>query len=628
MNISDCIDRRKKLKATGLMIAIGSFGVIDGTEEYIVSHDNNRVVYEYSTDKVKLQTEITEKQNGVYIRKDHIINLTSESIVLYRLVNRFYFDGSEYDIYTQYNAWQHESKGAWQPLITQVRSASTGIRTCDGAAPIMAFCNRYTEKNTVFHIIPNAKWSMTAKKLPNSDKESIVLEAGFNDEGMHLTVEAGECINLPEIIFFDAERKTDLDAWKLHVVYNEMYPRKNLPVAYNSWLDFFDIIDYEELISRVDITAEMGFEAFMIDAGWFAKAGEDWFGTVGDWEEPTDGYLGGRLLAISEYVRQKGMVFGMWFEPERAGVNSRTVAEHPEFYVKSDSNYFIDFSNPEAVDYIFNIISKQIEKYHIGWLKFDFNATFDYDPKGDVFYRYMHGQKSFMLRVKAKYPDIYITNCASGGYRMELGQGAVSDSFWFTDNQGPYEGIRIVKDTLKRMPTSLIERWNVQTYCEGFNVCSTKGHTVGKMIHFNNATGDFLIGIDSSYSEAFVRGGLMGFSCNIGSFSDEYKNRWKSVISDYKKEREFFRTATARILVDSEQIIAIQYADVELNTCVIQIYTKTVYASELKIFPAVRVDARYLFNNIELSGNEILVQGILVSELKDNCCKTLNLKLL
>ena len=51
---------------------------------------------------------------------------------------------------------------------------------------------------------------------------------------------------------------------------------------------------------------------------------------------------------------------------------------------------------------------------------------------------------------------------------MELGQGMLFDDFWLSDNQGPYEGIRIVKDTLKRMPSALIQRWNVQKYCEEF----------------------------------------------------------------------------------------------------------------------------------------------------------------
>ena len=122
---------------------------------------------------------------------------------------------------------------------------------------------------------------------------------------------------------------------------------------------------------------------------------------------------------------------------------------------------------------------------------------------------------------------------------MELGQGLLFDSFWLSDNQGPYEGIRIVKDTLKRMPTGLIERWNVQKYCEDFPAYPQKNR--GRMIHCNDATWSFLIGVEDSFSEAFMHGGPMGFSCDIDAFSGEYKKRWSDVITQYKQDREFYK---------------------------------------------------------------------------------------
>jgi hypothetical protein len=240
----------------------------------------------------------------------------------------------------------------------------------------------------------------------------------------------------------------------------------------------------------------------------------------------------------------------------------------------------------------------------------------------------MQGHKAFISKLREKYPQLYITNCAGGGYRMELGQGMIFDSFWFSDNQGPYEGIRIVKDTVKRMPPALIERWNVQKYCADlpatYELRAQK--TRGAMISANNGTWDFLIGVNDSFTEEFLKGGPIGFSCDIDGFSQEYKLRWKAFISQYKSDREFYKNATARILVDSEQIVVIEYADEKLDLCVIQIFTKTARANDLTIYPTVDSAANYSYLSDSVSGKSIEENGILIRDLKDNSCQTLVLR--
>lgn len=604
----------------GLFFACGSFGIVDGDANYIYAKSNNTETYTYDDGKVKL-TAVFEHRHGVIIRRDTFTNLTDGELEINALSSRFTLDGNAYEIYTQYNGWQHESSGGWQKLVTQISARSEGIRTCDGAAPIMGFHNLYTGKNTVFHLMPNAKWHMTAKKFPEGAKEFAVFEAGLCERGLRLDVMPNETIELPTVIFYNAESKTDLDAHKLHRVYNELYPRKTLPVLYNSWLYCFDKLDIDALKRQADCAADMGFEAFMIDAGWFGKGECDWWNSVGDWAENMTGGPKGRLLELSEHVRQCGMIFGLWFEPERASRDSNAVKVHPEYYINKK---FLDFANPDAVDYILGVLSEQIDKYKIGWLKFDFNATLPTDPSGRSFYRYMQGQKNFVLRLREKHPELYITNCASGGQRMDLWQGTLFDSFWFSDNQGPYEGVRIVKDTLKRMPTALIERWNVQKYCEGFPNIS--GGTIGRMINCNNGTWDSLIGVNDSFVEEFMMGGIIGFSCDICAFPEEYKARWKECIAKHKENRDFYGNASARIIVDSDAVTAIEYSDTKLQRCVVQVFTRTVYADSLVIYPEVDVTADYRFDDEIINGNDIKENGIPVENLRDNSCRVLELK--
>ena len=394
---------------SGLFLASGSFGLVNGDAEYSVTKEGEKTVYRYSGKGIELQA-VFETVDKVCIRRDSIKNISGQEIEINDLVSRFCLDGNAYEIYTQYNGWEHESEGAWQKLVTQIGVSAGGIRTCEGATPMMGFHNLLSNKNLVFHLIPNAQWQMTAKKVADSGREKVVLEAGLCDKALRLKAAPGETIELPTLVFFDAANKTDLDAYKLHEWYNKNYPRRTLPVIYNSWLYCYNNLNIEDLLRQVDCAAELGFEAFMIDAGWYGK-GEDWSDCVGDWVENTVNGPRGRLIEISERVREKGMIFGLWFEPERASQKSYAVAEHPEFYIQKK---FLDFANPDAVNYMLETISKQIDKYHIGWVKFDFNdAVLPLDPSGNGFYRYMKGQKDFILRLRERYPKLYITNCAN-----------------------------------------------------------------------------------------------------------------------------------------------------------------------------------------------------------------------
>ena len=619
MLLDNYIKLKGRRNSAGLFFATGSFGLIDGYTDYNKAEENGKTVYEHIGDSIVLRSEFYE-EHGVMVRRDSLKNISEHEIEINSLTSRFVLDANAYDVYTQHNGWQHESCGGWQKLVTQVSVSAQGIRTCDGATPMMALNNLYTNKNTVFHLLPNAQWQITARKTAANEKEIVVVETGFYDGGLRLKAAAGETIELPTVIFFSAENKTDLDAYKLHNWFLKNYPRKKLPVLYNSWLYCFDNLDVDSLLEQVDCAAELGVEAFMIDAGWFGK-GEEWSLCVGDWEENTSSGPKGRLSEISKRVQEKGMIFGLWFEPERAAPSSKSVAEHPEYYIY---NTLLDFSNPDATRYILDKISKQIEKYNIGWLKFDFNETIPNDPSGNAFYRYLEGQKKFVEALRERYPHLHITNCASGGYRMELMQASLFDSFWISDNQGSYEGISILKNTLMRMPTALIERWNVQKYSEGFIRYGEK-EKFGVMFTCNNGTWDSILNVDDSFTEGFINCGPIGFSCDIANFPQEYKEKWKNNILRFKENRVFYANATARILVDSPQIIATQYADYDLNRCVIQIFTKTVYARDLIIYPAVDAEKEYIYSKNKCSGKTIKENGIYIDGLKYNSCITIEI---
>ena len=619
MTIRDILDTGKISGVSGLFCAMGSFGIIEAGAEYLEKTDGKDVVYECEVRGVRLSARFTRFENGVIRRRDILENLSGKTVTVNKLSSRYRLDGGKYEIYTQFNGWQHESTGGWQPLVTQVAAAGQGIKSCYCATPVLAAHNVYSKKNYVFHLFPNGLWKMTARKYGLSDRECTIIETGFDDEGLNLSVMPEEKIDLPEVFFFSADNKTDLDAYKLHEVYNSLYPRRALPVLYNTWLCDFDNIDIDNLKKQATAASEIGIEAFMVDAGWFGHG--SWGEGVGDWvENETEGPKG-RLKELSDYVRKCGMIFGLWFEPERAGANCRAAKEHPEYYI---NGRFFDFSSEKAREYMLSEICRNVEKYNIGWIKFDFNDSIPFDALGGAFYRYFIGQRKFVEELNGKYPDIYITNCASGGGRMDLFQALFTDSFWFTDNQGPYGGLRIIKDTVKRMPSALIERWNVQKYIEGVPRYGFYTRQ-GMMINCNNATWESVIRVSDAFNEAFMTGGPIGFSCDIASFPEEYKNKWKSAIEKFKKDRNFYISALAKILVDEEDITAIEYFDKNRSRCIVQVFTKVTYAYDLTVYPDIDKGAEYVYNGEAISGKEIYENGIRIKDIMNNDCVTIEL---
>lgn len=607
---------------TGLWNVSGDFGVLDTVCDPAVCREDNKTTYTHETPQYRVKAVFTHFPNGAVLRQDSFENLTDRELLLHSFFSRFFLEGNRYQVYTQYNGCHHESSGQWQELVTQVTAAGLGIRSCEGATPVMALENQHHGKLTVFQMLPNCQWQMNVKKRPHTAKNEVVLvETGIENNGLRLPVAPGEILQMPAVIFYQAENRNDLDAWKLHQVYNTLYPRRQMPIMYNTWLYHFDCIDVEAILRQVDAAADMGIEMFMVDAGWFGVGGH-WSDAVGDWTENLTGGFRGRLLEVSQRIREKGMIFGLWFEPERAGINAHILNEHPEFYL---DGLFFDFANPAARAYMLSTLRPVIDHYHIGFIKFDFNASTPHDPSGCGFYRYMQGHKEFIDTLRREYPEMYITGCASGGMRMDLQQGTLFDSFWLSDNQGPYEGLTIVKNTLKRMPTSLIERWNVQKYCDGFpKVRSDKWQ--GFMLSCNNSAFDFVLNVKDEYNLAFLSGGPLGFSGDIAAYPQEYKEKFRDFIAGYKQDREFFITAEARILIDTEDIIAIEYSDASFDRCIIHFFTKLPYTNLLTVYPVVDKTASYQLDEQLLTGAQLAQEGIFLEKFLCNDCRTIELR--
>lgn len=626
MDIRNAIFRENKGGQTGVsgfFSAYGSFGAVDGASGDVERMTETGSGFAFENESFSVECTLEEYENGVTSRQD--LFAAKKDLTLRRFTSRFCFEGGEYEVYTQFSCWHTESLGGWQELATGVSVFCPGIRTTDGAAPMIALKNKANGRIVVFHLLPNASWSISAVRRPVSGKDTcVVVETGINDRGLALPVSAGEKIMMPRVFVFEAKNAIDLDAWKLHAVYNRLYPRRTLPVIYNTWLNSFDAVDADDVMAQAGAAAELGVENFVIDAGWFGHT-ETWWNEIGSWSENILGGFKGRLGEIGEYVRSLGMRFGLWLEPERALTGSDCFKAHPEFFIKgSEDNAFLDFANDDAREYITGVTLGLIEKYRLGCMKFDFNAALDYDVSGCGFYRYFQGVRRFLADLRKAHPGLYLTNCASGGTRMELENGIYYDSVWPSDNQSPIGGLRIFRDTVKRLPPCHIEKWDVRRFFDGFPKYA--GKTPARLpISCNNATWDNVCSVTRGYTHAFLTGGPIGFSADIAGYPEDEKELIKEHVKRFKADREFYRTALVRILHDAGDITVFQYSDPALDRIEIQVFSNVPNQSRVRVYPVVGEEKTYRLEGELVSGKHLAENGIRF-KIADTDCRTVRLE--
>jgi alpha-galactosidase len=212
-------------------------------------------------------------------------------------------------------------------------------------------------------------------------------------------------------------------------------PRKDtqlLPVIFNDYMNCLegDPTTAKEL-PLIDVAAAAGCEYFVIDAGWYAELSESWWGSVGAWQPSKTRWTGG-LQQVLDHIREKGMVPGLWLEPEVIGIHS-PLKDKPDAWffqrhgkrVIDHTRFLLDLRNPEVRSYLSAVVDRLVGEYKVGYIKMDYNVDglegteFMADSPGQGLLEHNRALLSWLDEVLARYPELTIENCGSGGGRME-----------------------------------------------------------------------------------------------------------------------------------------------------------------------------------------------------------------
>ena len=180
--------------------------------------------------------------------------------------------------------------------------------------------------------------------------------------------------------------------------------------------------------------------------GWYTGCG-GWWDHVGNWTVNKVNFPNG-LKPVTDVVHKLGTKFILWFEPERVAIGTQLIREHPEYLtifpdtIKYQNSLF-NLGNPEARIWLTDHISNLFINEGIDYYRQDFN--FDPLPYWEFMdkprrigiseIRHIEGLYTFWDSLLARFPNLVIDNCASGGRRIDLETVSRSSPLWRTDYQ-------------------------------------------------------------------------------------------------------------------------------------------------------------------------------------------------
>jgi alpha-galactosidase len=245
-------------------------------------------------------------------------------------------------------------------------------------------------------------------------------------------------------------------------VRRSILPRTEGPrrVHVNTWEAAYFDFDVVALKSLADRAAALGAERFVLDDGWFTGRRNDRAG-LGDWAVDPKVFPDG-LDPLITHVRELGMDFGLWVEPEMVNPDSDLYRRHPDWCVHAPDTHrmtmrnqlWLDLTRTEVRDRLFEQLDALLRAHTIAYLKWDCNRMLfpAVGRSGPFGHALTQGFYALLDRVRAAHPDVEIESCASGGARIDLEVLRRTVRVWPSDTTDALERLRIQRWTGMLLP--------------------------------------------------------------------------------------------------------------------------------------------------------------------------------
>jgi len=366
------------------------------------------------------------------------------------------------------------------------------------------------------------------------------LQLGINPFNFTWNLEVDEAFQAPESVLVYSNNGLNAMSQTFHRLFRTRLARgswrdKERPILINNWEATYFDFDEEKILEIAKKAKEAGIELFVLDDGWFGQRNNDLIG-LGDWVVNLKKLPSG-ISGLSKKIRDMGLQFGLWFEPEMVNKGSELHNQHPEWIIHTPNRnqshgrdqYVLNFANGEVVNNIYEQMHAILKDSGITYIKWDMNRiiTEAYDitrnanQQGELFHRYILGVYDLYDRLINEFPEILFESCASGGARFDAGMLYYAPQGWASDDTDAIERLKIQYGTSMVYPISSI----------GAHVSSVPNHQLRRITPLSTRANVAMFG-------------AFGYELDLNKLTAEEFEMVQSQIKFFKQYRNLFQFGT------------------------------------------------------------------------------------
>ncbi len=345
---------------------------------------------------------------------------------------------------------EYQLEPSWKP------SGANGIRFGQiGSMPnreYFPFIGIEDKKNRVswgVQLAIGSSWQLEAYRKD----DALTISGGIADrEKGHWMKKLGhnEIFVTPQAIITTVQGNTDLLCQRITAaVQNHLmiHPdEEKLPIVFNEFCTTWGNPEESRMKQIIDLVSRQGVSYFVIDAGWYkTKTGKNdqWAIEHGDWVCSEELYPQG-IGSLVNYIHEKGMKAGIWFEFENCGRESKAFQNtellcHRDGYpITVGNRRFFDMTDEKVWEYLDEHVLKFLKEKKFDYIKVDYNANLGIGPEsgespGEALYEGVLATRRYFRHLKEEIPGLLIENCSAGGHRLVEPFLSITDMSSYSD---------------------------------------------------------------------------------------------------------------------------------------------------------------------------------------------------
>ncbi len=380
-----------------------------------------------------------------------------------------------------------------------------------------------------------------------SQMQSTRLVAGVSDDDFSWTLEPGGQFAAPEVLFcYSDQGLSELSAryhrfLQRHII-RSPWRDKPRPILINNWEATYMDFDAQRIWDIARQARDLGVEMLVLDDGWFGERSDDSSG-LGDWQF-NEKKLGCTFDQLIGRVREMGLLFGLWIEPEMVCANTALYAAHPDWVLSipgrapatGRSQLVLDMGRPDVVDYLYNLFHRLLAEHDIAYIKWDMNRNLTDvysralppERQGEAAYRYMLGLYSLLDRLTRDFPQVLFEGCAGGGGRFDAGMLCYCPQIWCSDDTDAIHRIKIQYGTSFGYPPCAM----------GSHISASPNHQTGRSTLLSTRA-------------VVAMAGTFGYELDLQKLTADEKEMVKAQIVRYKQLQPLLLEGRCERLTDA-----------------------------------------------------------------------------